>query len=178
MDREQPVEGLQDIWERVEDDLDATATEYREAGWDVTRLNTGDVTALPTGKAGVESDRVGLDALVPGDEFEALQDLVDDHTFDEYETYRGESSGLVVLVLAMLDTDDGVAVLLPLFYRTDEAEAWLDAAEEAGETHTYVRPLDDHARVVFSHEDPTAFFPAARVRGTDGPDGPDGADAE
>lgn len=167
MDREQPVEGLRDIWERVEDDLDATAAEYREAGWDVTRLNTGDVTALPTGEAEVESERVGLDALVPGDEFEELQDLVDDHTFDEYETYRGESGGLVVLVLAMRDTDDGVAVLIPLFYRTDEADAWLAAAEAGGVTHTYVRPLDDHARVVFTHQDPTPFFPAERVRDGD-----------
>lgn len=164
MDREQPNAGLEDLWGRVEEDLDATAEEYREAGWDVTRLDTGDVTPLPAANARSETDRVGLDALVPGDEFEELQSLVDEHTFDEYETYRGEAGGLVVLVLAMLDTDDGVAVLLPLFYRTDEADAWLDAASERDETHTYVRPLDDHARVVFSHEDPTPFFPAERVR--------------
>lgn len=146
------------LWERVEEDLEATAAEYREAGWDVMTLDVGDVTALPSGIEG-GTDRIGLDALVPGDQFERLQELVADREFDEYETYRGQAGGAVFLVLAMLDTDGGTAVMLPLFYLTREAEPWMNAAREAGTTSTFVRPLDDSARVVFSHADPTDFFP-------------------
>ncbi|WP_058366276.1 DUF7529 family protein [Haloparvum sedimenti] len=147
------------LWDRVEADLEATAEEYREAGWDVTTLDVGDVTPLPSTRPNADRDRVGLDALVPGTQFDALRETVDDHAFDEYETYRAAAGDVTFLVLVMRDTDAGLAVMLPLFYVREEAEAWLEAAREDGETNTYVRPLTDDERVVFHHEDPEPFYP-------------------
>lgn len=147
------------LWDRVEQDLEATAAEYRESGWDVMTLDVGDVTPLPSTRPDATRERIGLDALVPGSQYEELEELVDNHEFDEYETYRANAGEITFLVLAMRDTDAGVAVMLPLFYVEKEADPWLEAARDEGITHTYVRPLDDSARVVFRHEDPEPFFP-------------------
>lgn len=150
-----------ELWERVVDDMEATAEEYRDEGWTVTTCHVGDVTALPAGVTEPPYDRIGLDAMLPGDEYRELRGVVDEHAFDEYETYRAETGSFVFLVLAMRDTDADLAVLVPLFYATTEAESMLDAAREQGEFHTYLRPLDDSSRIVFDHEDPSAFFPEA-----------------
>ena len=154
-----PLSGVEEFWEEVMADMEATAAEYREAGWTVVELHPGDVTALPTASADVESDRTGFDVLVPGDEFAELEGTVADAAFDEYDAYRAEEGGVVFLVVAVKAEGRGSAVVYPLYYALSEAATMLRRAAEAGEMRTYVRPLEDDRRVVFTHRDPTNLLP-------------------
>jgi len=155
----QSYEQFGELWDRVVADMEATAEEYREGGWETTTCHVGDVTPIPANVTTEPYDRVGLDALLPGDEFAELEALVADHAFDGFETYRGQTGDLVFLVLAMQDPDAELAVFAPLYYARKEAESMLAAARDRESISTYFRPLDDASRVVFDHGDPSAFFP-------------------
>lgn len=157
-----PLTGVTEFWEEVIDDMEATAAEYRDAGWETLELHPGDVTALPTAATAaseVEVDRTGLDVLLPGDEFDALQSGVEGHEFDEYDAYRASEDEVVFLVVAMKSTDGELAVLFPLYYAVSEAKVMLSRTAEGGEMRTFLRPLDDSDRVVFSQEEPDNLLP-------------------
>jgi hypothetical protein len=162
-----PLSGVMDFWERVIDDMEATAAEYREVGWDVVELHPGDVTPVPAMLDTAESDEFGLDALVPGDEFETVEGLVADAEFDAYDAYRAERGDVVFLVVAMLAEETETAVTVPLYYRTNEAAPMLDRATEAGEMRVFVRPLSDDRRVIFVQDDPETLLPADDGGGDD-----------
>ncbi|WP_435145503.1 DUF7529 family protein [Halobaculum sp. P14] len=156
-----PLAGVEDFWQDVMDDMEATAEEYRDAGWDVLALHPGDVTALPTASAQATPDRVGLDVLLPGDEFEELEGLVaeTDAEFDEYDAYRAETDDVVFLVVAMKSESAGAAVVFPLYYAVSEAAPMLKQVARIGELRTYLRPLDDSSRVLFTQQEPSNLLP-------------------
>ena len=154
-----PLAGVEEFWERAVDDMETTAAEYRDAGWEVLELHPGDVTALPTASADDESDRVGLDVLIPNDEFDALEARVADATFDGYDAYRAEAGDVVFLVVAMKAEEAGAAVVFPVYYARSEAGTMLRRAAERGEMRTYLRPLEDDRRVVFSQREPANLLP-------------------
>ena len=165
-----PLAGLRDFWDDVMADMEATAEEYREAGWSVTELHPGDVTPLPTAAAAEADDagavdRLGFDVLLPGDEFEAVETLVEasEGAFDEYDAYRASEGDVVFLVVAMRAEAAGEAVVFPLYYDESEAGPLLSLATETGALHTYLRPLDDSSRVVFTHRDPDPLLPEGRT---------------
>lgn len=152
-----PLAGALDVWDDVVGDMEATAEEYREGGWETLELHPGDVTPLPAMPD--RDDQFGLDVLVPGDEYERLSALVEDAEFDEYEVYRAQEGGLVVLVLATKSTATKQVVLLPLYYAVESARLMLDRAAEEGEMRTHVRPLSDDERVTLTQDDPETLFP-------------------
>lgn len=165
-----PLAGYTEFWDDVMADMEATAEEYRDAGWDVLKLHPGDVTPLPnvsTDGSGVEVERTGFDVLLPGDEFAAAQDLLaeadvadgDGETFDEYEAYRAQQSDVMFLVVVMKAEAIGQAVAFPLYYNEQQARPMLNRADAAGELRAYLRPLDDSERVVFSLSDPETLYP-------------------
>jgi hypothetical protein len=155
-----PLSGVLSFWEGVVDDAEATAAEYEEAGWDVSTLHPGDVTPLPAMiDDPAEAEEFGLDVLVPGDEFRALESLVDEATFDAYEAYRAQRGGVVFLVIVMQAESAGRAVVFPVYYSRSEAQSMCDLAREAGEMHTFVRPLSDDRRVVFTQQEPDSLLP-------------------
>ncbi|MEZ3144600.1 hypothetical protein [Halobaculum sp. MBLA0143] len=162
MSESHPLAGARDAWEAVVDDMAATAAEYRDAGFETLALHPGDVTVLPTPAAAagdIEIDRLGLDVLLPGDEFESLQGAVADHEFEAYDAYRAGEGGLVFLVIAMKSVDDSLAVLFPVYYEVSTAQLMLARVADRGEMRTYLRPLDDSERVVFSQSDPENLLP-------------------
>lgn len=162
MDTGHPLAGVLEFWDEVMADMEATAEEYREAGWETLALHPGEVTTLPAGptdEGGFVDDRVGFDVLVPGDEFERVQELVADADFDAYEAYRAEEGDVVFLVVAMKAPDEGLAVVYPLYYRVTEAQPMIEEARQKGLLKSWVRPLDDEERVVFSQEDPEPMLP-------------------
>ncbi|MFC7070386.1 DUF7529 family protein [Halobaculum lipolyticum] len=176
-----PLAGYTEFWDDVMADMEATAEEYREAGWEVLELHPGDVTPLPSVSAAgtqVDTDRVGFDVLLPGDEFSAVREAVDeaDAAFDEYDAYRARQSDVVFLVVVMKAEAAGTAVAFPLYYATQRAEPMLTAAADAGELRTYLRPLDDSERVVFTHGDPATLFPEEWSAEADDDAEPDDAD--
>jgi len=155
-----PLSGVLAFWEDVTDDMEATAAEYREAGWDVLTLHPGDVTALPpTDADGTGSDEFGLDVLVPGDEFREVQALVAEADFDAYEAYRAQQNDTVFLVVVMQAESAGRAVAFPVYYSLREAERMIERARETGEMHTFVRPLSADRRVEFTQQEPGSLLP-------------------
>ena len=176
------LQGRRDSWEAVVDDMAATAAEYRDDGFETLELHPGDVTPLPTPSAlagDAEVDRVGLDLLLPGNEFGDLQAVVADHEFEAYDAYRASEGNVVFAVIAMRSVDDGFVVLFPLYYDATDAKVTLAHSAERGELRTFLRPLDDSERVVFSQSEPDnllpeTFDPAA----VDVPDTLGGADGD
>lgn len=147
-------------WEEVIDEQAAMASSYRESGWDAIELHPGDVAVL-TG--GGEDDRFGFDVVVPGSEFEVLRDVVDaGATFDTYELFGDVESNMAVVLVVMESTDAEIAALYPVYYAQRTLADVRDAAREAGELYTYVRPLDRRAVVTFTHERPGLFFGESR----------------
>lgn len=151
------VNRVAEVWEEVVADMATTAESYREDGWEVLEIHPGDV-ASPDGS---QDGRWGLDVLVPGDEFEALEELieVESFAFDESEVYRAARGGVVFLVVAVLDTDAGSAVLFPAYYDVDRGRSMLDRAVEAGEMRTHLRPLSVENVITFTYDDPSLFMP-------------------
>lgn len=158
MDVGHPLTGVTDVWEDVVADMEATAAEYREDGWETCELHPGDVTALPVSTA-PEQKRTGLDVLVPGDEFEKVESFVEEGSFDGYDVFRAMQSGVVFLVVAMTDEAARRAVVFPLYYRLDHAREMLARVAERGELRTWIHPLDAERRVVFVHESPDGLLP-------------------
>ncbi|WP_136600852.1 DUF7529 family protein [Salinigranum halophilum] len=158
-----PLAGVVDRWEAVIDDMEVTATEYRDAGWTVVELHPGDVTPLPPVRGGdaLDDDRVGLDILVPDDEFEAVEAEAEAVSFDSYEVYRAQAGSIVFAVTAIEATAAELAVLVPLYYRAADAGEMAARATERGRLDLFVRPLADDRRVVFSQEEPALLLPAA-----------------
>ncbi|WP_227352842.1 DUF7529 family protein [Haladaptatus salinisoli] len=143
------------FWEDVLADMEATAAEYEESGWNVLQLHPGDVTPLWTER----DDEFGLDVLVPDDEFEALETLLDDGVaFDAFEAYRALGDGLVFLVVVMEDRDAETAVCYPAYYDAQGGQKMLADAADAGEMRTHIRVLSDD-RIRFTHDDPNVFRP-------------------
>ncbi|WP_227375292.1 DUF7529 family protein [Haladaptatus halobius] len=142
------------FWENVLSDMDATAAEYEESGWETLQLHPGDVTPLWTER----DDEFGLDVLVPDNEFETLETLLDGVEFDAFEAFRALGDGLVFLVVVMEDYDAETAVCYPAYYDVQGDEKMLVDAMAAGEMHTFVRTLSDD-RIRFTHDDPDVFRP-------------------
>ena len=144
-----------EYWDEMIADMEVTAEEYEADGWETVQVHPGDVSPMVPD----DSDTFGLDVLVPDNEFEEVEHLVDGGvTFDSYEVFRALADGLVLFVVAMEDHDEEVAVLYPAYYDPEDAQGMLAAAEQAGEMRTYLRTLQQD-RVEFTHEEPGNFAP-------------------
>lgn len=151
-----PFAKLSNHWEDILADMEATAAEYREGGWEAMELHPGDVTAIAPDD---EDDTFGLDVLVPGDEFDDLEARVEGGAaFGSYQVYRGEGSGLVLLLVVMEDEADELAVLFPAYFDPSQASEMRKAALSSGKMYSHVRPLDRRNVVTFTHDDPALFF--------------------
>lgn len=149
-------ETVTEFWEDVLDDAEATADEYREAGWEPILVHPGDVTPMPP-----DHERFGLDVLVPDDEYETVSEAVeaDGAAFDGVEVFRAAAGGTVFLVVAVEDEASGRVVLVPAFYGVREAADTLAAARERGELPVHLRTLSNDETVTFEPSDPTPLFP-------------------
>ncbi|WP_049971879.1 DUF7529 family protein [Haladaptatus cibarius] len=143
------------FWEDVLADMEATAEDYEQSGWDVVQLHPGDVTPRWT----EDHDEFGLDVLVPNDEFDAVSDLLDSGVeFDAFEAFRATGDSLVFVVVVMEDHDTETAVCYPTYYDVRGAEQMLQDAMNAGVMYSFIRTLTED-RVRFTHDDPAVFQP-------------------
>jgi hypothetical protein len=163
--RDNPFDRVVGPWERVMEDVAATADRYRADGRTVVELHPGDVAVLTgdpettteqQGTVDPASRRLGFDVVVPGDEFERLQSALADRTVDECEVFRATGDGMVFLLVA-LESEDDLAVLLPAYYSLDERAALESVARQHG-LQAHVRPLSDDAVVTVDIENPDPFF--------------------
>lgn len=146
------------VWEDLLSDLAATAEEYRDDGWETLAVNPGDVTAL----GGTHGDRVGIDVLVPDDEYRDLEAWFDaGFAVDDYEVYRSTVGRVVFLLVAVRDETDRRVVLYPAYYAADDnsAVSLVETAREEGELRTFLRRLSGDY-VELTHDDPSLFLPA------------------
>jgi hypothetical protein len=149
-----PPPAVAEGWQELIDDAEAMAAEYNEQGCRTLVVHSGDVTPLT-------EVPFGLDVLAPDDEFEALESLVDEATFDTSHVYRNEEGGARFLIVVVEGTDadgEAVAVVVPAFLDIAESDSLEERATDAGVMYTHVRPLSDDSRVTFTHEDPSLFF--------------------
>jgi hypothetical protein len=145
-------------WDQVIADMEATAEEYREDGWEVAEVHPGDVTVVDPD---AEVDRWGLDLLVPSNEFETVEQWVvtEDSAFDSYEVFRAEVDGYVYAVVAMRDESDRRAILFPVHYDPGQAESTFRYARDEGTMYTHLHSLQPEPVVTFSQSDPSLFVP-------------------
>lgn len=137
---------LENRWEDLIDDTEATAAEYEAAGYETLAVHPGDVVALV--------DDVVVDVLAPGDEYERLIELTERTSVDEFDVYTAEEGGVSFALVAALDHDESVAVCVPTWLELPEADELSVAASEAGQVHLHVRPLSDDSRVEYTLEEP------------------------
>lgn len=156
MDVDLPTQALRERWGDVEADLEVTADELAAEGWSTVTLHAGDVTTL------LDADPPGLGVLVPGNEFEALEDALEaGAAFTETAVLRSASGGVAFLGCVLRDPDRRVAALVPAFYpqRGDDAQTLAEHAAETGAVHLHVYPLNRERIVTFTIDDPSLVFP-------------------
>jgi hypothetical protein len=180
-----PMTGHNDRWETIIDEMSATATEYRNAGWKTLELHPGDILPLPsengTDRTDLDSSesadhtpteesttqdtseshtRVGLDIIIPDNEFTQLAEITSGETFDEYESFRAEKGDVVFVVAAIKASASDTVVFVPLYYQASDAERMTQRAITRGEIKLFVRPLSNDRQVVFSQSRPELLLPA------------------
>lgn len=148
-----------ELYDLVIEDMEATADEYREDDWETLVLHLEEVRPVYRPADKKWDKTLGFVGTADEDEYEEAHKIAYRYLFDEYETYRAQEGDVVFIVLVMEDTDNEVALLMPLFYEVEEARELLEAAEEEGEIRTYLHPPDDKNSIVFEHQDPSAFYP-------------------
>jgi len=70
---------LGERWQRVFDDTEATAAEYRDRGWEALALHPGDVNPI--------ADEAQLHVLLPGSEFDAVNELLSGVPIESIRVY-------------------------------------------------------------------------------------------
>jgi hypothetical protein len=149
------------VWDRVIEDMAATAEEYRDDGWTVVECHPGDVTAVGDEDAEHEDARTGIDVLVPDDEFERAAAAVDGPgEFDEVDVFRAEREGVVFFVAALENAAAESAILVPAYYSVQSSQNFLQMVAREGELRLHVRPLDRRRVLTFIQTDPAPFLPA------------------
>lgn len=147
-----PFSEVVGYWEEVISDMEATAAEYREAGWDVVELHPGDVTVL-------DDEQYGFDILVPDDEFDQLETVVADAAFEDTKMFHAEDDGIAFVLTVILDSDRGIAVCCPFYYDLQSVGDLRQQADREDQLDAYIRTLSNDRSITISHDDPDLFFP-------------------
>lgn len=150
-----PIGDSMSYWEQVMEDMEATAEEYRDRGWQAIPIHPGDVAVFSE-----DLDRTGIELLPPDNEFDELAEAFDDAGgFESAQVLRAETKGSVYVVVVLEDEPTETAVLLPAYYSPGEQEDFVDMIKSEGEVRIHVRPLDERRVLTFTHQDPELFLP-------------------
>jgi hypothetical protein len=149
-----PIEAGE-YWDRMLEDVAASADEHRRAGYRTVVLD-------PEASGTVDREEPGLAVVVPPAEFAELDGVVSVREVDEYEVLRGETPRQIHVLVQFYTADGDAAVLLPAAVDRDALTALREAV---GDTfYLHVTPPEDDETVTFTLDDPSLFFPA-----TEGP---------
>lgn len=150
-----PAASAMPYWERVLEDMEATAAEYRDRGWQVVEIHPGDVAVFSE-----DAGRTGLELLAAGNEFEELAEAFDAADgFESAQVLRATTEGSVFVVVVLEDDASETAALLPAYYSPGEHENFVEMIQTEGEVRIHVRPLDEHRVLTFTNEEPDLFLP-------------------
>ena len=143
------------FWDDVLEDMHRTAEDLRDDGWTVAEVHTGDVTV-------VLDDQPGFDVLVPDNEYEDVEAMVDDaDAFSQFQVFKQVEGDLVYLLISLQDPDNERAIMVPAYYDHRAETELVDRIEEGAAIWTKLRPLADDRRIAFSHRHTSAFHPEA-----------------
>ena len=141
---------LNERWEDVLADADATAAEYRERGWEATVVHPGDVNPIP--------DAGRLDVLLPGPEFDEVRDRMEHVAVDTFRVYAARQSGVSFRLVVAEDGDGEFALCVPTYLADPDAGPLEQAATSTGALTVRLRPLDDRDVVEIELTAPELFF--------------------
>lgn len=150
-----PVDGS-NPWARTLADAERRADELGDEGWTATTVRAGHVA--PVGPDHPGTDRVGLVFVVPSEEGEEFQALVERGVTD-YVVYTERDGGTRFLVVEVRDAASEHAVLLVGAVPLDHADDLADHAHEEGVVRAHVRALDETHYGSVEYDDPGLFFP-------------------
>ncbi len=143
------------FWERLIDDMAATAQEYREQGWRAIELHPGDVSVFPG-----DDGRRGFELLPPDDEFDAASEAFDESDgFDGAEVFRAVEGGVVYVLVVLESPETETALLAPAYYDHGQETEFVDMLESADAVPIHVRPLNERRVLTFTHREPSLFVP-------------------
>lgn len=162
-----PFDRVVGPWEDVLDDMAATARQHREQGKTAIELHPGDVATLTgeprtaaelsaDGEPALDDRQLGLDVIVPGDEYDDVRSVLGDQNPDRMDVFQATGNGLVFLLLVL--TAGETVVLVPVYYDREDTDALQTIARERG-LRLHVRPLTDDERVTVTVDDPEPCFP-------------------
>ncbi len=140
-------------WSDLIADLEATADELREAGYETVAVHAGDVTP--------RADELTLDVLVPDNEFDRLRTLAGEATVDEFAVYAATEGQVTFAVVAGRDSEAGVAVCWPVYVTAADGGPLRERALAADRLEFRLRPLANDREVRFAMSDPAVLFEPA-----------------
>ncbi len=141
---------LTERWNDVLADTDGTAEAYRDRGWTALALHPGDVNAVV--------DAARLHVLLPGSEFDEVNERVDPAALDTIQVYGATAGSTRFRLVVAENEDEQLAVCVPTFVLGTEADDLREAADRADGVTIRLRPLDDRDHVEFAVADPDVFF--------------------
>lgn len=152
------VSDIADEWNDVIADMETLATEYRDDGWDILEVHPGDVVPLSPNE---DETRWGLDAVLPGNEITALENLIESNapTLDDWDVFRTQSDNIVFLLVVARDNERGRMLFVPLYYHAGDASGMARAARERGCMQIHLRSLSIDPIVTLEQTDPELFLP-------------------
>ena len=142
--------GVGDYWDDIVADMEATAEEYRERGWETLCLHPGQVWP--------DFDAGAFDVLLPDGEYESLVEFVDASDVDDYDVFRAEVA-TVYFLLVLRDEERKRAVLLPGYYDFGHGKKLYYGLPDGGSLGVSARRLREDGTVKFSLDRPDQFFP-------------------
>lgn len=141
-------------WQTVIAQAAAMADEYRDRGWTARELHPGDSVLVDSER------RTGLDVLLQGSEYEALESLTEECTFTDVEVFRAEHGSMIYLLVVEKDPDSETVVFVPAYYDPESSQEPLETIRSDGELRLFCRRLNDDY-VEFVHGDVGPFLPDA-----------------
>jgi hypothetical protein len=139
-----------DVWNSVIDDMEATAEDLADAGWETLVLHPGDVIIA------TKIEDPGIDTVLPNPEFESLADMVEEGvTFDEYDVFRAGQESMEYALIVAKDTETNTAVLIPLYYQVPDLA---EIARGQDMVPIYLRTLEEDS-VVLQLTEPGLLLP-------------------
>jgi hypothetical protein len=139
-------------WDAVEEDAESTADAYEERGWTAIAGHPGQVNPVV--------DAARIDVLLPGSEFDAALEAVENAAVDGVEVYAGAADGVAYRLVVATDEAAQVALCVPTYLGSDDLSSLRAAAERAGTLTVRLRPLDDRDHVEVAIDEPAVFFDA------------------
>ena len=139
------------------EDMNAMATNRKEAGYETLTVAAGDTT--PKAPATGESDEWGLSYVIPSnaaDEFVTLHDRAE---FDEIGVYQADEEGVRYIVTEHLDHDEQIALFIAGTFRLQFAAPLVRTALDRGHLYTHIKKLDGAHLGTIDHDNPDIFFP-------------------